>query len=313
MDPALTRRAVALVGPTASGKSALALQLAPRLGAEIVSCDSLQVYRGFDIGSAKPTADERARVRHHLVDVAEPGDPTFSAARYAELAWPVLEDLAARGRLPLVVGGTGLYLKALMAGLFEGPARDEHLRRRLEAWAERFGDARLHRLLAHVDPQTAARVQPADRVRVVRALEVYHSSGQPLSAHIARQPAAREGWTWLTVGLLPTREVLRGRVEARSDAMLAAGLLDEVRGLLASGLAPTTRALQSIGYRQACAVLAGTTTLAEARRDMVSATMRYAKRQVTWFRHQAQVHWCPSPEQAATVVLAWLDSGGERA
>lgn len=309
MDPELTRRAVALVGPTASGKSALALHLADALAVEIVSCDSLHVYRGFDIGSAKPTAEERRRVRHHLVDVADARE-TFSAARYAELGRAALHDIAARGRLPLVVGGTGLYLEALTAGLFEGPARDEPLRRRLEGWAQRFGDRRLHRLLNRVDPVTARRVHPADRLRVVRALEVWHATGQPLSTHLDRQSTQLTGWTWLTVGLLPDRARLRASVEARTDAMLAAGLLDEVRGLLAAGLPATLRPLQSIGYRQALAVLAGTATVAEARRDIVTATMRYAKRQVTWFRHRAPVHWCTSSEQAATVVLAWVRAGG---
>lgn len=309
MGAALIRRAVALVGPTASGKSALALDLARQLEAEIVACDSVHVYRGLDIGSAKPTRGEREQVRHHLVDVVDP-DAEFSAARYAALASAALDEIDARGHLPLVVGGTGLYLKALTTGLFEGPARDERLRRRLEGWAERFGDARLHRLLARVDPATAERVAPTDRLRVVRALEVRRATGRPLSEHIATQAAPPAGWTWLTVGLLLPRHDLRVRVEARTDAMLAAGLLDEVRALLAAGLSPSARPLQSIGYRQALAVLAGTATVAEARRDIVTATMRYAKRQVTWFRHQAQVHWCASSEQAAALVLAWVRAGG---
>ncbi|HET8646338.1 MAG TPA: tRNA (adenosine(37)-N6)-dimethylallyltransferase MiaA, partial [Vicinamibacteria bacterium] len=179
-------RVIAVVGPTASGKSALALRLAEASGGEIVACDSVQVYRGLDVGSAKPTAEERRRVRHHLVDVVDP-DQHFSAADYARLARGALAEIAARGSVPIVAGGTGLYLRALLGGLFEGPSRDAALRLRLEALAQRFGDARLHRLLARVDPAAAARTSPRDRVRVVRALEVYWASGRPLSDH-QRQP-----------------------------------------------------------------------------------------------------------------------------
>ena len=298
---------VCIVGPTASGKSALALALAEEAGGEIVSCDSLQVYRGLDIGSAKPSAAEQARVRHHLIDVADP-DQGFSAARYAELARAALADISARGRRVLVVGGTGLYLRALLLGLFEGPARDEPLRRRLERMAERFGDARLHRLLLRVDPEAAARLEPRDRVRVVRALEVFRASGRPLSEHLRRPGQALTGFEVLTVGLSPPREELRRHVEARTDAMLARGLLDEVRALLARGYSPELRPLQAIGYRQAVDVLAGRLDLARARHDIVLKTMQYAKRQRTWFRHQAQAQWHDAADAAESAVRAfWRD------
>jgi tRNA dimethylallyltransferase len=299
------RSLVAVVGPTAAGKSALALRIAGTFAGEIVGCDSLQVYRGLDIGSAKPTPEERRQVPHHLVDVADPGDE-FSAATYARLARAALADIAARGKLPVVVGGTGLYLKALLQGLFEGPARDEALRERLEDRARAKGDAYLHRLLARVDPQAAARIFARDRVRVVRALEVLLRSGRTLSEAHRQGAAPLVGFRPLIVGLDPDRSALRTAVERRTDAMLAGGLLDEVRGLLSAGYGPGIRPLQAIGYRQAVAFLQGAGDEATLRRDMVTATMRYAKRQRTWFRHQAEVAWSGSSDEAFRLVEAWL-------
>jgi tRNA dimethylallyltransferase len=297
-------RLAALVGPTASGKSALALELAEALPAEIVSCDSLQVYRGLDIGSAKPTAAERARVRHHLIDVVEP-EEAFSAADYARLARAALEDVRARGRRALVVGGTGLYLRALLSGLFAGPARDEALRARLTGMAERWGDARLHRLLRRVDPAAAARLPPRDRVRVVRALEVYRATGRPLSGHHGGSEEPLRGFEVRVFGLDPGREGLRAAVEARAARMLEGGLLAEVEGLLRR-VPEDARPLRAIGYRQAVEVVRGRRAVADALRDIVTDTMRYAKRQRTWFRHQATVHWFASPADAGPAVADWL-------
>jgi tRNA dimethylallyltransferase len=303
----VARRLIAIVGPTASGKSALALRLARECACEIVSCDSLQVYRGLDIGSAKPTREERASVPHHLIDVVEP-DEDFSAADYARLARAAIAEIAGRGRLPLVVGGTGLYLRALLEGLFEGPSRDQALRGRLEALAERHGDARLHRLLRHVDPEAAARLPPTDRLRIVRALEVYWLTGRPLSDHHREQSSGGglEGFAVLVLGLEPSREVLREAVERRTRQMLAAGLVEEVRRLLARGYGPELRPLRAIGYRQATLLLQGRSTEQQAQRDIVTETMRYAKRQRTWFRHQAQVVWCPDADAARERALTWL-------
>jgi tRNA dimethylallyltransferase len=300
-------RLIAIVGPTAAGKSELALRLACDHDAEIVSCDSLQVYRGLDVGSAKPTPEERRRVPHHLIDVRDPDEP-FSAADYARLGRASLAEIAARGRVALVVGGTGLYLRALLNGLFAGPSRDEALRGRLARLAERFGDARLHRLLARVDPEAAQRIQPRDRLRVVRALEVYRTTRRPLSEHHrAGEHAPLSGFTVQIVGLAPPRDTLRARVESRTDAMLAAGLLEETRRLLARY--PTVpRPLRGIGYRQAVAVLRGEQALAAARHDIVAATMRYAKRQLTWFRHQSRASWHTTPESACAEADAWLAS-----
>ncbi len=297
---------VAIVGPTASGKSALALRLARARRGEIVSCDSLQVYRGLDIGSAKAPPEERAEVKHHLIDVADPG-MVFSAAEYARLARVALDAVRSRGHLPIVAGGTGLYLRALLVGLFEGPPRDEALRRRLEALCDRFGDPRVHRLLGRVDPEAAARINPRDRVRVVRALEVFRATGRPLSEQQRQGAEPLRGYATLVVGLDPGRAALRVAIEARTRQMLAQGLIDEVRGLLEGGLPPLARPLQAIGYRQALAVLQGELTLDEAERAIVTATLRFAKRQMTWFRHQAEVRWFARAEEAEEAVSAWLE------
>ena len=295
---------IAIVGPTASGKSALALELAQTFGGEIISCDSLQVYRGLDIGSAKPTAVERALVPHHLLDVAEP-EADFSAAEYARLARGAVRDIAARGRLPIVAGGTGLYLRALLTGLFSGPSRDAAFRGRVEAMAGRFGRARVHRWLRRVDASAAARIEPSDLVRTVRALEVFRATRRPISVHHGASPDPLIGFAVKVFGLGLGRDALRQRVEARTDAMLAAGLLDEVRGLL-SRFSPELRPFRAIGYRHAVAVLRGEMDLAAARRDLVTATMQYAKRQRTWFRHQADVAWFETAAAAREGVGAWL-------
>jgi tRNA dimethylallyltransferase len=302
---AVATRLIAIVGPTAAGKSALALALAERHHAEIVSCDSLQVYRGMDVGSAKATPAERARVPHHLLDVVDPDD-SFSAADYARLARQALSSIARRGKPAVVVGGTGLYLRALLGGLFEGPGRDESLRRRLEGLASRFGDERLHRVLTRVDPAAAARIAPRDRVRVVRALEVFRTTGRSLSAHHAEGASGLLGYDVMTLGLAPDRDALKRRIEARTEAMLAAGLLEEARSLLGRGYARDLRPLRAIGYRQAVAIVSGELGLEEGRRDIVASTMRYAKRQMTWFRHQAETRWCATAQLAGEAADAWL-------
>ena len=302
--PAPLPRLIAIAGPTASGKSALALRLAAARGGEIVSCDSLQVYRGLDVGSAKPTRAERDAVPHHLVDVVDPDEP-FSAADYARLARAAVADIHSRGRIPIVAGGTGLYLRALVSGLFEGPARDEPLRRRLEGLAERRGDARLHAILRRVDPESASRIEPRDRIRVVRALEVYRATGRPIGE---LQRGGGEGLAGFAVKVLvldPGREALRPAVEARTDSMLAAGLVEETRALLAQY--PGARPLDAIGYRQAAAVVRGESDVAKARRDIVVETMRFAKRQRTWFRHQQEAEWCADAASAEGLASRWLD------
>ncbi len=298
---------IAVVGPTASGKSALALRLARQHKGEIVSCDSLQVYRGLDIGSAKASPEERALVPHHLIDVAEP-DAVFSAADYARLARRAIDGISTRARLPIVAGGSGLYLRALLLGLFEGPARDDALRARLEGLAARFGDERLHRLLARVDAEAAARTGPRDRVRIVRALEVYRLTGRPITTEQRQGSRPLEGHRTLVLGLRPERAELRKAVEARTRQMLERGLVGEVRGLVERYGERLPRPLAAIGYRQAVSVLRGELTLEEAERAIVTETMRFAKRQMTWFRHQAprDVAWFPTPEAAYAAGTAWL-------
>jgi tRNA dimethylallyltransferase len=309
--PALADRLIAVVGPTGSGKSDLALRFAERVPAEIVSCDSLQVYRGLDIGSAKPPAAAQRRVPHHLLDLVEP-EQAFSAAEYAVVARQAVAEVQGRGRLPLVVGGTGLYLRALLLGLVEGPSRDEAFRRRAVEIAGRFGDARLHRVLARVDPEAAARIHPRDRVRVVRALEVFRGTGKRLSEHHREKPPSSWGAACV-LGLALDRGELRRRIEARTRSMLEAGLLEEVRGLLSRGYSSSLRPLQAIGYRQAVAAVQGTMAVEDAERDIVTATMQYAKRQMTWFRNQApQVRWHSSAEAALQDGLDWLASGSRR-
>jgi tRNA dimethylallyltransferase len=299
---------LAIVGPTGSGKSALALRIARELSGEIVSCDSLQVYRGLDIGSAKATPEERAAVKHHLLDVVEP-DQEFSAAEYARQGRAALAEIAARGRLPIVAGGTGLYLKALLQGLFEGPARNAPLRRRLEALAERHGDARLHRLLGRIDPESAARLAPRDRVRIIRALEVFWAAGRPLTALHREGTAPLRGFSTLILGLALDRTELRQRVERRARGMFEGGLLDEVRALLARGFPPDLRPLRAIGYRQAVAVALGQLGREDAERETVAETLRFAKRQMTWFRHQAEVTWYNDADAAARGALDWVGGG----
>jgi tRNA dimethylallyltransferase len=304
-DPPL----IAVAGPTASGKSALALRLARERGGEIVSCDSQQVYRGLDIGTAKPSAVERASVPHHLLDVADPSE-AFSAAEFARLGRAALAGIRERGRLPVVAGGTGLYLRALLHGLFEGPSRDDALRARLERLAARRGDARLHRVLARVDAAAGARIAPRDRVRVIRALEVYFRTGRPISEEHREGAEPLAGFRRLVVGLDPGRARLREAVVARTRRMMEEGLVAEVRRVLASGVPVGARPLGAIGYRQAVAVLQGEMTEAEAEAAIVTATMRFAKRQMTWFRHQEPgILWFPDGESAHAAATAWLDGG----
>lgn len=284
---------IALVGPTGSGKTAVSLALAERWGAEIVNCDSRQVFRGLDIGTAKPTAAERARVPHHLFDVVDPDAP-FDAARYAALARTAIADIQRRGRRAIVVGGTGFYLKALRVGLFAGPAADAALRARLVA-EEDAAPGALHARLAAVDPRTAARLAPRDRLRLVRALEVFELTGRPLSDWHAAQ--ATEALPMRVLGLQVERGELYRRLDARCEAMLTAGLLDEIRGLWTRGYGPELPALRSIGYREMGAHLRGDMDRGAALAAMQRATRQFAKRQLTWFRADPTVAWT-TPEAA---------------
>lgn len=275
--------AVLLLGPTACGKSALALSLAQHLPLEIVSIDSAQVYRGLDIGTAKPSAAERAQVPHHLLDLREPNQP-YSAADFVRDATRVIGEINARGRLPLVVGGTMLYARALRGGLSDLPPADAAVRTRIEAEAKSLGWPRLHERLARIDPATAARLPPNDSQRIQRALEVFELTGLPLSQ--LQGSACPPSLRLATLALLPEdRAELHRRIERRFEAMLAAGFLDEVRRLMARGdLDADLPALRSVGYRQAWRHLRGETTFAQFRAQAIAATRQLAKRQITWLR-----------------------------
>ncbi|WP_159015370.1 tRNA (adenosine(37)-N6)-dimethylallyltransferase MiaA [Cognatiluteimonas profundi] len=299
-------RAIALMGPTASGKSALALEWAERIGGEIVSVDSALVYRGLDIGAAKPTTDERARVRHHLIDVRDPWQP-YSAAEFADDARCALQDIVARGKVPILAGGTGLYFRALLQGLAPMPGNDPALRMRIADEARERGWATLHAELAMVDPLAGARIHATDAQRIQRALEVWRSSGRTISAW--QQDSAQQRLPLRVLKLVlspPDRATLHRRIEARFDAMLAAGFLDEVRALrslpeLRSQPSPMDLpSLRAVGYRQAWEHLEGMTSADEFRDRAIFATRQLAKRQLTWLRREVDARWLdPATDQVA--------------
>lgn len=284
------RTLVAILGPTASGKSALGVALATAWNGEIVSCDSTAVYRGFDIGTDKPPLDARGGVPHHLIDVADPTEE-YTAARYAREAAAAVRDIAARGRLPILVGGTGFYYRALTRGLFPGPGRDAALRGRLEQIAARRGPEHLHRMVARVDPESARRIQPRDTKRLVRALEVFLLTGRPLTAHFADTVAPLEGWDILPIGLRLDAADTASRVARRVDDQFARGLVDEVRGLLARGLPATARPFSGLVYRQVLEYLDGVRDEAATRALIVQENRRYARRQLIWFRKEPNLVW----------------------
>jgi tRNA dimethylallyltransferase len=292
-------RLCVVAGPTASGKTALAIALARRVGGEIVNADSQQVYRGLDVGTAKPSAEERAAAPHHLLDVVEPGEG-MDAVRFAALADAAIADIAARGRVPIVAGGTGLYLRALLHGVVEAPGRDPALRARLEEEAARLGRPALHARLAEVDPATAARIRPNDLVRIVRALEIAAGGKLPSALH-AEHAFQAERYDALLVALDPPRAELHARIDARVREMFAGGLLDEARALRGR-LAGAPLPRLPIGYPEAIACLEGTIPFAEAVRRVQVAHRRYARRQVVWLRAERGVEWLAPPVDVETLA-----------
>ncbi len=280
---------IAVVGPTGVGKTSIGIFLAQRLGGEIVSFDSVQVYKYLDIGTAKPSQQEREAAPHHLVDILDPDTP-FNAAQFVEMADQVIAHLWHKGRQPILVGGTGLYLKALLHGLFEvGDVTD--IRERLKKRLSKEGLEALYKELQRLDPETAKRLPPTDRVRILRALEVYYATGRPFS-ELAREHAFRpRRYPCLKIGLYLPREELYALLDQRVDEMLKRGLLEEVQGLLERGFSPDLKPLQSIGYRHMIAYLQGKLPWKEAVRQMKRDTRRYAKRQLTWFRADPEVKW----------------------
>jgi tRNA dimethylallyltransferase len=280
---------VAVAGPTGSGKSALALRIASEFGGEIVNCDSLQVFRYFDIGTAKLPPSARCGIPHHLIDVVDP-DALFTAGEFARLARETVAGVSARGHLPILAGGTGFYLRALLDGLFPGPVRDEELRRRL-AGRERRRAGSLHRLLRRFDPETAARIHPNDVPKVTRALEVCLLARKPASELFRGGRIGLTGYRTLKLGLLPDRDALYRRLDARCEEIFAAGLVAEVRTILAMGYSPTIKPFESHGYKQTLQLIAGELNPREALFYAQRNTRNYAKRQITWLRREKDLVW----------------------
>ena len=303
-------RMICIAGPTASGKTALSVALAKALGGEIVSCDSMQVYRGMDIGTAKPTLEERQGIAHHLLDVADPGEP-FSVGKYVELADAAVQDILRRGRLAIVVGGTGLYMDSLILGRrFAVPSTGQ--RAKLERLADERGIDEILSMLQKADPETAARLHPSDRKRIIRAMEVFLETGTPISRHdaLSREQPPRYEPLWLGIRFA-SRAELYARIERRVDEMLRQGLLGEVEALLARGLDPNATALQAIGYKELVPVVRGETDLDTAVALLKQSSRRYAKRQLTWFGKNERIRWLRAEEeilpQALSIVHASTD------
>ena len=283
------RKVIAILGPTGSGKSELALCVAGGFSGEVVNCDSLQIYRYFDIGTAKLPPAARQGIPHHLMDILEP-DQIFTAGEYARLARRVLDEIATRGRLPVLAGGTGFYLRALIDGLFPGPSRDQALRDRLAA-RERRREGSLHRLLRRFDPQAAGRIHPRDIPKLIRALEVCLITRRPVTELFHQGRDALGGYQTLKIGLEPPRDQLYEKLDRRTRQMFETGLVEEVRGILSRGFAACVKPFESHGYRQAIQFLNGELKLEEAIFYAQRNTRRYAKRQMTWFRQEAGIEW----------------------
>ncbi|MEO8481238.1 MAG: tRNA (adenosine(37)-N6)-dimethylallyltransferase MiaA [Acidobacteriota bacterium] len=305
---------VAIVGPTATGKSALGLALAEALSGEILACDSTAVYRGIDIGTDKVPVAQQRGIPHHLVDLVGP-DEVFSAARYGREAGDIARAVHARGHLPVIVGGTGLYYRALVRGIFPGPSRDDALRARLERVADRRGVEALHRWLTRVDEDSARRIQPRDRKRLIRALEVYLLTGRSLTAHFSDTISPIADFDVMTIGLTMPREELRPRIARRVDQQFESGVVEEVRRLLEAGLPAAAHALSGLVYRQVMDMLRGVRNQADTRALIVQENMRYARRQSIWFRSEPVTHWIEGPgegqaarDEALHLTRRWLET-----
>ena len=284
---------ICVAGPTASGKTALAVELAKLTDGEVVSCDSMQVYRRMDIGTAKPTHEEMDGIPHHMLDVAEP-DEDFSVSRYCEMATPILEDILARGKTAIVAGGTGLYMDALIRGNDFAPFPSTGMRERLEAQADAEGMESMLSLLCSIDPVAAEKLHLADRKRIIRALEVWYETGQTITAHNLKTQAIPPRFQPLWLGLdFENRQDLYDRIDRRVGIMLEQGLVDEIRALLQSGVPEKCTAMQAIGYKEFVAALRGDMTIEEAADDVRKASRHYAKRQLTWFRRNKAMHCLP--------------------
>ena len=299
MNPKL----ICLLGPTAVGKTEIAIQLAQRLNAEVISVDSRQIYRQMDIGTAKPTPEEQQAARHHLIDCVDISQP-FSVVDYQSLADAAIADIQNRGKRVLLVGGAGLYFRAIVDGLFEGPGANPALRKRLEAEAAQHGVDTLHKRLQTCDPESADRIHPNNLVRVIRALEVYELTGTPMSELQQQWHPEKQRYPFIAFGLTMPRALLYRRIEQRVDVMLANGLIAEVESLLAAGYARDSVALQSFGYRELIAYLDGDCTYMEAVSQLKQNTRRFAKRQLTWFRKDTRIEWLD--RESTPDIVAYL-------
>ena len=337
MNTAASPRLIVILGPTASGKSALAIELAKRLNGEILVCDSTQVYRHFDIGTAKVLPRDQHGIPHHLVDLVEPNE-IFTAGDYRRHALLSLDDLRRRSKLPILAAGTGLYLRALLEGLADAPTRSEELRDRLRRSAKQHGPVHLHKILARLDPASATRIAPRDTQKIIRAIEMRILAGKPVAEifsasraesreevreHVAARETPRDGvqdearralranglkgYAITKIGLAPPRPALYARIDARVNEMLAAGWLDEVRALVSSGIPVDAKPFQFIGYSDVRAHLEGRIPLAAAVANIQQSTRRFAKRQLTWFRREPDVHWLASFGDADETIAAALD------
>ena len=299
-SPANKPKVIVICGPTGIGKTAVGIQLAERLGGEIISADSMQIYRYMDIGTAKPTVDEQDRILHHMIDIVNP-DEDFDAVRFAETAREKVMQLHQRGVVPLVVGGTGLYIKALLQGLFQSDPVDPAIRERLKKEAAQFGSSALYDRLKQVDPDTAGRLHPNDSYRITRALETMESTGRTISEHQQDHGFADEPFHALKICLQMDRQTLYERIDQRVDLMVEAGLVDEVKKLLAMGYSADLKSMQSIGYRHMAEFLAERLSRDECVRTLKRDTRRFAKRQFTWFSADQQIKWY-EPDQLDEIV-----------
>jgi tRNA dimethylallyltransferase len=298
-------RLVVILGPTASGKSALGISLAERLGGEILVCDSTQVYRHFDIGTGKVPLAEQRGIPHHLVDLVEPQD-VFTAGDYRRRALDALEDLRRRGKLPIITAGTGLYLRALLEGLADAPERSEELRERMRKKVKQQGPEHLHRVLARMDKEAASKIAPRDVQKIIRAIEIRQLAGKSVGEIHRGGRRGLEGYKVTRIGLQPPRDALYARINARVESMIAAGWADEVRGLIARAVAADAKAFQFIGYSDLRACLEKSGVSREAIERIQQATRRFSKRQVTWFRKEPDVHWLPGFGDDPEVTAAAL-------
>lgn len=306
-------RIVIIVGPTASGKTDLAMRLAERFDGEIVNADSMQVYRGMDIGTAKPSIELRQSIPHHLIDIVGP-EMNFSAADFRREATRAIADITGRGKTVFIVGGTGLYIRALLQGLVDSPSGAGEVRQELEARAKNEGNEALLRELGRIDPVTAARLHPNDLVRIIRALEVYRLTGRPISQERSAHGFSGDYYRTLKIGLTIERRELYARIDQRVERMIAEGLVEEVKSLLDHGFSPCLKALRSIGYCQICAYLAGEYSLDEAVRLIKRDTRRYAKRQLTWFNTDKEIKWVEYSDNFASIcrnVIEFFAKGVE--